>query len=219
LKYAYFPLQRILAQHPNVLKSLFPDIFFVFHSIENQYIGNEVMIGDSRLHPMLMTIDISGDEIISKFDLALTVQCNQSINQLSCIINASLDLFDKEKTENIGQRFHSILQQLFNINGIQMKRSIYELSLTLPHEQSLMQSMNNTQVLFPPVSCIHHEFVRQAMKNPQKIAVELDDQYLTYSELLHYVQMISMNLFNQQRFVAGGVICLCVERSLTMVSY
>ena len=34
--------------------------------------------------------------------------------------------------------------------------------------------MNNTEVLFPFVSCIHHEFVYQVMKNPQKLAVELD---------------------------------------------
>ena len=81
-----------------------------------------------------------------------------------------------------------------------------------------MQSMNNTQVLFPSVSCIHHEFVCQAMKHPQKLAVELDDQSLTYSELLYYVQVLSLNLLNKQRIVPGEIICQCVERSLSMVS-
>ena len=77
-----------------------------------------------------------------------------------------------------------------------MKKPIYELSLILSDERLLMQSMNNTQVLFPSVTCIHHEFVCQVMKYPQKLAVELDEQSLTYSELLYYVQLLSLNLLN-----------------------
>jgi non-ribosomal peptide synthetase component F len=73
-------------------------------------------------------------------------------------------------------------------------------------------------VLFPAVACIHHEFVTQTMKYPQKLAVELDDQSVTYSELLYYVQMLSLHLFSEQRIVPGDVICQCVERSLSMVS-
>ena len=199
LKYSYFPLQRILAQHPNVSKPAFLDTSFVFHSIENENIENEVMIGDSRLHSMPISIKISENEIMSKFDFALTIQYNQSTNQLSCTIDASLDLFDATTVDKIAQRFHSMLEQLFNRTDVQMNKPIYELSLILPDERLLMQSMNNTQVLFPPVSCIHHEFVCQAMKHPQKLAVELDDQSLTYSELLHYVQVLSLHLLNEQR--------------------
>ena len=81
-----------------------------------------------------------------------------------------------------------------------------------------MKSMNNTEVLFPSVSCIHHEFVCQTMKYSQKLAVELDDQSLTYSELLYYTQMLSLNLLNNHHIIPGDIICQCVERSLSMVS-
>ncbi|CAF4338097.1 unnamed protein product, partial [Adineta steineri] len=67
-----------------------------------------------------------------------------------------------------------------------------------------MQSINNTQVSFPsPVTCIHHEFVYQVMKHPQKLAVELDEQYLTYAELLHYAQVIGIMAIE----MIGGVYC------------
>ncbi|CAF4350942.1 unnamed protein product, partial [Adineta steineri] len=58
--------------------------------------------------------------------------------------------------------------------------------------------MNNTQVSFSssPLTCIHHEFTHQVMKHPQKLAVELDEQSLTYAELLHYVQILSLALVN-----------------------
>jgi non-ribosomal peptide synthetase component F len=78
--------------------------------------------------------------------------------------------------------------------------------------------MNNTEVLFPCVSCIHHEFICQVLKHPQKLAVELDDQSLTYSELLYYVQVLSLHLLKKQKLNVGEIVCQCMERSLSMVS-
>jgi non-ribosomal peptide synthetase component F len=133
-------------------------------------------------------------------------------------MDASLDLFDLTTVNKIAQRFHSMLEKLFNITVVQISKPTYELSFTLPDERLLMQSMNNTQVLFPSVSCVHHEFVCQAIKHPQKLAVELDDQYLTYSELLYYVQVLSLTLMKKQRMIVGEIVCQCVERSISMVS-
>jgi non-ribosomal peptide synthetase component F len=218
IKYSYYPLQRILAQHPDVSQAAFLDTSFVFYSIESQNIDYEVTIGDIRLQSMPLSIKISETEIMSKFDFALTIQYNQSTNQLSCTVDASLDLFDATTVNRIAQQLHSMLEHLFNITDVQMNKPIYELSLILSNERLLIQSMNNTEVLFPPVSCIHHQFVSQTVKHPQKLAVELDDQSLTYSELLHYVQVLSLHLLNEQKIVPGDVICQCVERSLSMVS-
>jgi non-ribosomal peptide synthetase component F len=133
-------------------------------------------------------------------------------------MNASLDLFDATTVDKIAQRFHSILEELFTRTDVQMNRPINELSLMSSDERLLVQSMNNTEVLFPRVSCIHHEFVCQAMKYPRKLAIELDDQSITYSELLHYVQVLSLNLLKKQRVIVGEIVCQCVERSLSMVS-
>jgi non-ribosomal peptide synthetase component F len=167
---------------------------------------------------MPISIKISENEIMSKFDFALTLHYNQSINQLSCTIDASLDLFNRTTVDKIAQRFHSMLEQVLNRTDVQMKNHIYELSLILPEEGLLTRSMNHRKVLFPPVSCIHHEFVSQTVKHPQKLAVELDEQSLTYSELLYYVQVLASNLLNKQKVLPGDVICQCVERSLSMVS-
>jgi hypothetical protein len=218
LKYSYFPLQRILAQHPNVSKPAFLDTSFVLYSGESQDMYHEVMIGDSRLYLMPISIRISENEIMSKFDFALIIEYNQITNQLSCRIDASPDLFDATTVDKIAQRFHSMLQQLFNIEDVQMDKPIYELSLILSDERLLIQAMNNTEVWYPRVSCIHHDIVYQAIKHPQKLAVELDDQSLTYSELLHYVQVLSLHLINKQSVIIGEILCQCVERSLSMVS-
>ena len=215
MEYSYFPLQRILAQHSNTAKPTFLDTSFVFGSYLDQ--KNAVMVGHTQLERRSATIEISEDEIMSKFDFDLTVQHNLSTNQLSCKINASLDLFNVETIDKIAQRFHRTLEGLINGTEVDMKKPICELSLVLPDESASIQSMNNTQVLFPPVSCIHHEFVGQALKYSQKLAVELDDQSLTYSELLYYAQLLALDLLENHSTRAGEIVCQCVERSLSMV--
>ncbi|CAF4191482.1 unnamed protein product, partial [Adineta steineri] len=142
------------------------------------------------------------------------------MDQLSCTINASLDLFNRQTVEKISQRLHSIVQQLSaSVIHDEMDKPIYELSLTLSDEQHLMQSLNNTQISFSSsrLTCIHHEFVYQVMKHPQKLAVELDEQSLSYCELLYYVQVLSLTLLNEYHVFPGEVVCQCVERSLLMV--
>jgi non-ribosomal peptide synthetase component F len=158
-------------------------------------------------------------EAITKLDFSVLVEHDFDMNQLSCTINASLDLFKTETVDKIAQRFHSMLEQLFHVKHNQMAKPIHELSLILSDERILLKSINNTQVIFPSVTCIHHEFVYQVIKHPQKLAVELDEQSLTYCELLYFVQLLSLNLLKEQNIAPGDIICQCVERSLSMVSW
>ncbi|CAF4041132.1 unnamed protein product, partial [Adineta steineri] len=216
MKYSYFPLQRILNQHPHVSKHAFLDISLEFISYKN---NNTMMIGDSQLVPTSFSLNDNEDEILNISDFSLSIHHDMNMNQLSCTINASLDLFNRETVEKISQRFHFILNQLSApIIHNQINKPIYELLLTLTNERLLMQSMNNTQISFPsPVTCIHHEFVYQVMKHPQKLAVELDKQSLTYCELLYYVQVLAFTLLSEYHVCPGEVVCQCVERSLSMV--
>ncbi|CAF4047999.1 unnamed protein product, partial [Adineta steineri] len=216
MKYSYFPLQRILDQHPHISKNAFLDTSLEFISYKN---NNAMMIGDCQLVPDSFSFNITEGEILSACDFSLSIYHNMNINQLSCTINASLDLFNRETVEKISQRFHSMLHQ-FSACMIdnQINKPIYELSLILSNERYLMQSLNNTQISFPsPHTCIHHEFVYQVMQHPQKLAVELDEQSLTYAELLYYVQVLSLTLLNEYHVFPGEIVCQCVERSLSMV--
>jgi non-ribosomal peptide synthetase component F len=218
MKYSYFPLQRILHQHPNVIKPAFLNIFFEFLTNESENNKNEVMIGDAQLYPMSNTINKNKYTMMKKFDFSLAIEHDVNMNQLSCTINGSLDLFHVETVDKIAQRFHSMLEQLFHVTDNQMAKPVYELSLTLQDERLLIQSMNNTEISVSSVTCIHHKFVCQVMQYPQKLAVELDEQSLTYCELLHYIQKLSLYLLAKYYTVLGEIICQCVQRSLSMVS-
>ncbi|CAF3968932.1 unnamed protein product, partial [Adineta steineri] len=188
IKYSYFPLQRILHQHPNISNPVFLDTSFEFISFTKRDETNEIMIDDSRFSLVPYSIKISEDEVMSKFDFILSFQHDLDLNEFSCTINASVDLFNAETVCTIVQRLQAMLHQQFTSFDSQINKPICELSLVLSNEQYLMQSLNNTQVSFAsPLTCIHHEFAYQVMKHPQKLAVELDEQSLTYVELLSYV--------------------------------
>ncbi|CAF1179572.1 unnamed protein product [Adineta steineri] len=218
-KYSYFPLQRILDRHPHIFKHAFLDTSVEFISSESNNDNNAIMIGDTQLVPGPFPVKINEDEMLSTADFSLSIYHDMNMNQLSCTINASLDLFNRDTVEKISQRFHFILNQLSaSMIDSRINKPAYEVSLTLSNEQYLMQSLNNTQVSFSsPRTCIHHEFAYQVMKHPQKLAVELDEQSLTYSELLYYVQVLSFTLLNEYHVFPGEVVCQCVERSLSMV--
>ncbi|CAF1479154.1 unnamed protein product, partial [Adineta steineri] len=216
MKYSYFPLQRILNQHPHIAKHAFLDTSLEFISSKH---NNTVMIGGSHLLSGSCSFNDNEEKMLSISDFSLSFHHDMNMNQLSCTINASLDLFTRVTVEKSSQRFHFIINQLSaSMIDSQINKPTYELSLILSNERYVMQSMNNTQVSFSsPVTCIHYGFTYQVRKHPQKLAVELDEQSLTYCELLYYVQVLSLTLLNEYHVFPGEVVCQCVERSLSMI--
>ncbi|CAF0953029.1 unnamed protein product [Adineta steineri] len=55
------------------------------------------------------------------------------------------------------------------------------------------------------------------MMHPGKVAVTLDEQTLTYEELLAQVQRLAYFLINSQGVQPGDIICQCVHRSIEMI--
>ena len=215
--YSHYPVQRILAQHPNSRNPTFLHTSFQFqsHALENRKEGEHIV--DIGLCTLRDPLRRNRSEMTSNFDFNLTIEYQVNVNQLSCTINGSLDLFKESTITKISQQFHAILEQFLQVNPNQIDKSLYEASLLLPDEVLLTQSVNNTDTILPSLTCVHHEFVHQVLQHPQKLAVELDDQSLTYSELLHYVQLLSLDLLNTYAMTPGEIICQCIQRSISMV--
>ncbi|CAF4066371.1 unnamed protein product, partial [Rotaria magnacalcarata] len=216
---SYFPLQRILGQHPNcVTTPAFLDTSFEYTSTENSINQGQVSVGEVMLTNVPYSIQVGTDETVSKFDFSLRLQYDKATEQLSYQIDASLDLFDKKSVQAIGRRFYVILQQLFLLGSFDVARQpIYELSLLLSDEVQYMESINNinTQMNFESLGCLKYEFLQQASTNPQKISVCLDEQSLSYAELLAKVYELVVYLGKRQ--YPNEIICQCVERSIEMI--
>ncbi|CAF1195321.1 unnamed protein product [Adineta steineri] len=161
-EHSYFPLQRILAQHPHVSRPTFLDVFFGFVSFPTEHNHDEVTVGGVPIYTMPYSIQISTYETASKFDFSINIIYDTITDHWSCSIEASLDLFNPSTIYKIGQRFQTVLQQLFTSNLLdQTYQSIHESSRILPNEKILMASMNNTQTLFSSSThCIQYEIIR-----------------------------------------------------------
>ncbi|CAF4565110.1 unnamed protein product [Rotaria socialis] len=213
LKHAYFPLQRILAQHPFSSKPAFLDTAFEFQSNSptNAYGQNsQELLGDANMCTVPFSVNISPHEVVCKYDFFLNVRHCPVTDQMSLIIHSSVDLFEMSTIDKISSRFFLLLKQMLLIKE---PGPICELSLILPDETFLIKSINNTQVSFSPFMCIHHQFATRADEQPQKVAVIFDEQSLTYSELLYYAHRLSKRFEDRQ----SQIICQCVQRSIEMI--
>ena len=61
-------------------------------------------------------------------------------------------------------------------------------------------------------------FCQQAILNSQKIAVELDEQCITYGELLFLAQRVAAYILSEYNLKIGEIVCQCMERSISTVS-
>jgi hypothetical protein len=208
LPHSHLPYQEILKLNPEVGSSFLRTLFLVETTMNNNEqnieLNGETTFNIIKRH--LMTGNIA------KFDMTCTLYEHRQNGTISVSLNASLDIYDELMISTMANRLKNIFQQLFSVSAI------YEFSLLLPHELEIIRDLNNTYFDSGRVNCIHQEFAYESSLLSQKMGVELDDQSLTYAELLYYAQVLSLYLLNEHEIVPGEINCQCVERSLSMVS-
>ena len=145
------------------------------------------------------------------YDFSLIMTHDEVLNEISCKFIGS------KQIHIFAQRFEILCNQLFASSFDLQTQPIYELSILLPNEQILLQQLNNNVHPSNVSICIHQAFIQQAMLYPNKSAVILDDQSLTYSELLSQVQQLSLILINEKGVEPGDNVCQCIDRSIEMI--
>ncbi|CAF1668429.1 unnamed protein product, partial [Adineta ricciae] len=207
LEHSHYPLQHIIGSHhaPAFLETMF-DYITIDSAMEQVNLNGA----------LLQSTSFEQYDHVAKFDMMLTL-FQHSSDRLSCSLICSQDVFSEKTVQTLADRFVVLLQQLFDHETT--STPLYQLSLLLPDESALMLTLNQTEseVMSSEKNSqwlpIGHAFNQQAQRHPQKVAVELDDQCLTYSELFIYVQRLSMCMGHRQ----NQIICQCIERSIEMV--
>jgi hypothetical protein len=222
LEHSHYPLQHILADsHHQQSNTAFLETLFDFITLTPDV--EKLSLGETQLD----SLSLNQIEDVAKFDLACTFFHNPATqnNIMSCSLICSQDLYDPMTVQIMADRFSYFLHQLFSPSATSSTLSItnealYKLSIILPTEQKLLQSLNNldSNIDQQQTHTIGHVFSQQASYYSQKLAVELDEQSLTYNELYFIIQRVSLYLLNNHNIIPGEIICQCVERGLSMVS-
>ena len=208
--YGFFPYQRIL-ETLGLPSNVCLDAYFDFQTVDNLY-----NFSDARLEPFLPTLNDDG-RTTSTFILGLTVKYDQSSNVMICTFDGSSQLFDQATMETFAHRFDTMCQQLFSSSFDRQLQSICQLSILLPTEQNILRKLDNSSKRPTDTRCIHQAFTQQALQHPSKVAIVLDDQSLTYQQLLTRVRHLSFILINDKGIKTGDTVCQYVDRSIDMI--
>ena len=129
---------------------------------------------------------------------------------LKCIFNCTR--FDFDTISRLLEHFKKILE---NIAEFSDKPVNYK-SILSDEELHLLQSWNQTETDYPKDQTIVDLFQAQVEKTPDNIAVDFDNQQLSYralntkaNQLAHYLIALGVNV--------ETLVGICVERSLEMV--
>lgn len=137
-----------------------------------------------------------------------------------CTLEGCKSTFDQVKIYTIGQRLRLFIEQL-SLDDQSVDKNIsqplYNLSIILPQEQTLLHSLINGEMNYGThKNSLHEEFTYLALVHPQKLAVILDDQSLTYAELLDSAQHLALSLISNYKIQNGQIVCQYMDRSLEM---
>ncbi|WP_442940787.1 non-ribosomal peptide synthase/polyketide synthase [Nostoc sp.] len=149
--------------------------------------------------------------ITSRFDLTLIMQ--NTANGMVGLWEYNTDLFDSSTIERMTSHFVTLLESIIT----NPEQQISQLPLLKEVEQQqLLVEWNATQVDYPLHKCIPELFEEEVERTPNAVAVEFENQQLTYQELNNRANQLANHL-RSLGVVADTLVGLCVERSLEMV--
>lgn len=147
----------------------------------------------------------------TQFDLLLSLR--EMENDIAGTLNYATDLFDSATIERWIVYLKSVLEWIAR----DPQQKVSELQLMSEDERrQVIDSFNQTHVVYPRDKLIHELFEEQAERAPNAIAVVHEHQSLTYAELNAKANQLARYLLNQG-VGPDQLVGVCVGRSLEMV--
>lgn len=162
--------------------------------------------------PGLSIGSVEGENTVSKFDLALHLQ-EQETGLLTGVFEYNTDLFEQNTIVRLADHYLTLLQGI--VNRPQARLSELRL-LPEAEEQQILVNWNDTKADYPQVRCLHQLFEEQVGKTPNAVAAVFGDRSLSYAELNGRANQLA-HFLRSKGVGADVLVGLCVERSLEMV--
>ncbi len=161
--------------------------------------------------PQLELQTLGGHNATAKFDLLLGLSTKR--NALRGVIEYNADLFDSSRMARLAEHFSALLDAVVE-DPEQPIAQLPLLSATERHR--LLVEWNDTDSVEPPESCLHELFAAQSQLTPDAIALEFEDETLTYAELNARANQLAHYL---RKFGVGPdvLVGLCLEPSLELI--
>lgn len=156
---------------------------------------------------------IHGDtDNTAQFDLTLSL-AESADAQISGVLNYNKDLFDESTIERMVQQFITLLTAVVR----HPDRSVLQLQMLTKRERhQIVHTWNNTTIDFGQTETIQTLFEKQVDKTPDAIALEYDNELLTYRQLNTRANRLAHHLINLG-VCPDAIVAVMMERSLEMI--
>ena len=163
--------------------------------------------------PGLQLQPLREDSATAKFDLTLALSPSRESGELDGVIEYNTELFDAARMARLAEHFSSLLSAVVE-DAEQPLARLPLLSAAERHR--LLVEWNDTESVERVESCVHELVAAQSQLTPEAVAVEFDNEALTYAELNARANQLAHYL---RRCGVGPevLVGLCLEPSLEMV--
>ncbi len=151
------------------------------------------------------------DYNISKLDLIF--EGTEIENKIIFQLEYATKLFKKQTIEGLSNHIVEIIKQI--IHNVDITISEIEI-LTKAEREKILNEFNDTKVKYPKIETIHQVFEKYVEKVPNKIAVECEEEKLTYKELNRKSNQLARKL-RQEGVTSEKIVGILVDRSLEMI--
>ncbi|MCZ7672470.1 MAG: amino acid adenylation domain-containing protein [Chloroflexi bacterium] len=167
--------------------------------------GIEIQLGDLTVVPLNLT------QQAAQFDLTLAMA--EVDGQWLATWEYNTDLFDETTIARMADHFATLLTAIVE----QPETPVSRLPLLTPSQtHDLLYSLNNTIIDYPLEQCLHHLFEQQVTETPEAIALQYEDQILSYEQLNEYANQLAHFLI-AKGIKPDGMVGVCMDRSREMV--
>ena len=155
----------------------------------------------------LESIALGGEP--AQFDM--TMMMAETEGGLAAALQYNTDLFDASTIQRMLEHFNSLLQEI--VTDANKPVSTFSLLSEAEREQ-LLVDWNETQTDYPRDFCIHDLIQEQVKRTPKAIAIQYEDQSLTYKELDKRSNELAkiLNFSRRQTWDTGRHLCQSLAR-------
>lgn len=199
------PFDKLVEElHPQRSSTHMPFVQVVF-SLNNEFV-------EEQIFPGIRSEEIEVDSLTSKFDL--TVIAKDTPHGLNTVIEYNTDLFDVERISRFLGHFEQLLESILRSPDETVSR--LEM-LTPPERKQLLADWTATSQEYPRETSVHALFEAQAAKTPDAVALQYDDQTITYGELSKRSNQVAQYLV-KSAVEPNSLVGVYLERSIEMVT-
>jgi len=167
--------------------------------------ASELFFGDLSLRP------VEFEQTVSKFDLIISFK--ETAEGLLGEIEYNTNLFEKDRIERMVGHINILVESIISNPTV----TISELEILASTEKhKLLVEWNDTEADYPKDKCIHQLFEEQVEKTPLNIALQYEQEELTYHELNDRSNQLARYLQNKG-VNSNSKIALIMDRSFEML--